>query len=55
MASRQVVCPCGHPMTAPSDEKLFKVVRTHVDNEHPHRRYTNEFLRQYIRDSAQWV
>jgi len=55
MAKRQVVCPCGHPMTASGDEELFPVVRRHTDDDHPEKRYTNEFLKQYIRENAQTV
>jgi hypothetical protein len=39
-------------MVAVDDKELYKIVRKHTDDQHPEKRYTNNFLREYIEKSA---
>jgi hypothetical protein len=40
----ELVCPCGHPMSANDKSNLFKVVRRHVDQRHADLAYTDDQL-----------
>lgn len=52
MPRREIICPCGHKMTAKNDEALFNVVRRHVDDEHPDLGYDDARVKKMIRDDA---
>jgi hypothetical protein len=49
---RAIDCPCGHRLEAADDEELFRVVRQHVDGDHPELERTDEQLRQKIANDA---
>jgi len=45
---RAIDCPCGHQLQAADDDELFRVVREHVDRDHPELQRTDEQLRARI-------
>jgi hypothetical protein len=49
---REITCPCGHKMEAPNDQYLYKVVRDHIDKEHPELNYSREDIETLIRNEA---
>ncbi|MBI3978321.1 MAG: DUF1059 domain-containing protein [Chloroflexi bacterium] len=49
---RAIDCPCGHRLTAATDEELLRKARAHVDQQHPEMRRTDEQLRQRIAADA---
>lgn len=49
---RGIVCPCGHPMEATDDEDLFKVMRQHVDEQHPEKNLSRQDLLTMIDEKA---
>jgi hypothetical protein len=52
VARRKIVCVCGHPMTAPDDERLFAIVMRHVDDEHENLGYNADDVRRLIAEEA---
>jgi len=49
---REIVCPCGHPMQAVNDEELYRVVRKHVDENHPELNYSKDDIITMIKQEA---
>jgi predicted small metal-binding protein len=49
---RAIDCPCGHHLEGADDEELFRVVREHVDRDHPEKQRTDDQLRQKIANDA---
>jgi len=50
---RRLVCPCGHPMQAANDEDLYKIVRDHVDEQHPERNFSRDDIMKLIKQEAE--
>jgi hypothetical protein len=46
---RAIDCPCGHRLEG---TELFRVVREHVDGDHPELQRTDEQLRERITNDA---
>jgi predicted small metal-binding protein len=49
---RGIDCPCGHQFEAADGQELFRIVREHVDRDHPELERTDEQLRQRIANDA---
>ena len=51
-AMRAIDCPCGHRLVGSDDEELFRLVREHVDRDHPELERTDEQLHARITADA---
>ena len=49
---KAIDCPCGHRLEATSDDELFRVVREHVDRDHPELERTDDQLHARIAADA---
>ena len=50
--ARRIDCPCGHVLRGADDEELFRLARTHVDEDHPERTRTDGELRARVAADA---
>jgi predicted small metal-binding protein len=49
---RVIDCDCGQTLQAGNDEDLVKEVRSHVDQEHPDMRLTEDQARELVSSKA---
>ena len=50
--ARCIDCPCGHLLEGADDEELFRLARTHIKEEHPEMRRTDDEIRARVRADA---
>lgn len=52
---RAIDCPCGHQLTADSDEDLVAAARDHITHHHPDMDRTDQQLRERVAADAYQV